>query len=183
MPLSFLTSDAGQDERFATADVASRRAVEGWHRPYQLGPWRVATASLLLVLASYLLLAALVEGLAASGPGAVTLLVAGVVVIAVALRLLRVGVWVGAHGLRVTTLLRTNTVSWDGVEVRTAQQPVRLLALPRTVQGQALVIRKAHGGELPTVLTDHSPDFLGRTESFDVAADAIEGWATDLRRG
>jgi hypothetical protein len=66
------------------------------------------------------------------------------------------------------------------VSVRTAQQPVRVLGLPRSVQGQALVISRRNGPLRP-IMTDHNADFLGRAEAFDVAADALEGWAAELR--
>ncbi|MBD0735517.1 hypothetical protein [Streptomyces sp. CBMA29] len=153
-----------------------------WMRPYRPGPWRVATAALLLILASYLLFAALIMVAAGSGQGGVTCLLSAFVIIAVTLRLLRVGVWVSGKGLRQVEFFSTSTVSWSQVvSVRTAQQPVRVLGLPRSVQGQALVITRRGGRPLRPMLTDHNADFLGRVEAFDLAADAIEGWAAELR--
>ncbi|MCZ9337357.1 PH domain-containing protein, partial [Streptomyces sp. TRM76130] len=62
-------------------------------------------------------------------------------VIGCALRLLRMGTWVSARGVRRVGFLVNRTVPWEQVvEVRTVQQPVRWLGLPRTVQGQALVM-------------------------------------------
>jgi hypothetical protein len=59
---------------------------------------------------------------------------------------------------------------------------VRWLGLPRTVQGQALVVVRARDGQpLRTLLTDHNADFLARPEAFDRAADVIEGWAAESR--
>ncbi len=183
MPLSFLTADGADDGPLAPARPARR--VDGrWQRPYQLGPWRVAIAALLLVLTAYLLFAGVIVAAAGSSSDAFVMVVAGVLVVALTLRLLRVGVWVSEDGLRMVCLLRTRTLRWDQVgTVRTAQQPVRLLSLPRTVQGQALVVRRTDGTELPTLLTDHNADFLGRPESFDVAADVIESWATGPHQG
>jgi hypothetical protein len=134
------------------------------------------------VLASYLLVAALIIALA-SGPGAaVRWLVVAVLLIVSALRLLRVGVWVRGHGLRQVRLFSTVTVPWhDIATVRTAQQPVRWLGLPRTVQGQALVVTRADGTALRPLLTDRSLDFVGRGEAFDIAADAIEARAAQMR--
>lgn len=153
-----------------------------WMRPYRPGPWRVATAALMLILASYLLVAALIMVAAGSVRGGGTCLLAALLVIAVTLRLLRVGVWVSGKGLRQVEFFRTSTVSWNQVtSVRTAQQPVRVLGLPRSVQGQALVIARRGGRPLRPMLTDHNADFLGRVEAFDLAADAIEGWAAELR--
>ncbi|MGW1123338.1 hypothetical protein ACWD5B_40680, partial [Streptomyces tanashiensis] len=59
--------------------------------------------------------------------------------------------------------------------VRTAQQRVRWLGLPRTVQGQALVLHRG-GGVLLLLNTDHNADFLSRVEAFDRAADTVEAW-------
>ncbi|MDJ0343277.1 hypothetical protein QMK19_25580 [Streptomyces sp. H10-C2] len=157
-------------------------AQDRWMRPYRPGPWRVATAALMLVLASYVLFAAMIIAATGALPGAGLWLAGGVLVITSALRLLRVGFWVSGRGLRQSGLFYTITVPWDGVgSVRTVQQPVKVLGLPRTVQGQALVVSRLDGRVLRPLMTDHNADFLGRTEAFDMAADAIEGWATELR--
>ncbi|MBM9504011.1 hypothetical protein [Actinacidiphila acididurans] len=170
-------SDAPQ-----TDDRAPRPLPDRWTRPYRLGPWRVAVAALALMLASYLMIAALLMAAASNSGGAMTWLVLAVVVIAASLRLLRMGVWVSGKGLRQTGFFFTVTVPWrQVVAVRTAQQPVKVLGLPRTVQGQALLITRRGGEQLRPLLTDHNADFLGRVESFDVAADAIEAWATEPR--
>ncbi|WP_237554850.1 MULTISPECIES: hypothetical protein [unclassified Streptomyces] len=157
-------------------------AQDRWMRPYRPGPWRVATAALALMLASYLLLAALIMALAGGVSGAAGVLVVGLVVIAGTLRLLRVGVWLSGKGVRQVGYFGTVTVPWGRVtSVRTAQQPVKVLGLPRTVQGQALVVSRRGGQPLRTLVTDHNADFLGRIEAFDIAADAIESWAAQLR--
>jgi hypothetical protein len=179
VPLSFLTdqpSDAPPTARHH--HHAARDGDDRWTRPYRPGPWRVAIASVLLVLASYLLFAGVIEAAAGSASGAGSCLGVAVLVIAGALRSL--GVWVSGRGVRQVGLLRTTTVPWRRVgTIRTAQQPVRWLALPRTVQGQALVL---HGtGEPRTLITDHNADFLGRAEAFDLAADTVEEWAARHR--
>lgn len=180
--LPFLAADSGHDEYAADAALP-HRVQDGWIRPYRPGPWRVATAAMLLVLASYLLIAGVIMGLAGNGPGVAATVVAAVLAIVCALRLLRVGFWVSTRGLRQVGLFYTTTLSWNRVgAVRTAQQPVKWLGLPRTVQGQALVVTRADGQRLRPLLTDHNADFLGRTEAFDQAADAIEGWASELSR-
>lgn len=86
-------------------------------------------------------------------------------------------------GLRRVAFLSTRTHAWSEVaEVRTSQQPVRWLGLPRTVQGQALTLA-ARGAEQQRVLllTDHNADFLSRTEAFDRAADLVAAWAAEYR--
>ncbi|MCS0606486.1 hypothetical protein NX794_35560 [Streptomyces sp. LP11] len=189
MPLPFLTADR-------TFEAASESALpyddrERWRRPYRPGPWRVAVAALVLLLASFVLFAAVLIALSGSVftadvSSAGVVLGIGIVVIAVALRLLRMGVWVSERGLRQVGFLTTRTVPWARVvSVRTAQQPVRWLGLPRTVQGQALMLvrkdRRAEGAA--PLLTTHTLDFLGRPAGFDRAADAVEAWAAENRRG
>ncbi|MFJ9212382.1 hypothetical protein CU044_6298 [Streptomyces sp. L-9-10] len=179
MPLPFLTADRAFD---ATDDVALPfDDHDHWRRPYRPGPWRVVAAALLLLLASFVLLAAMIIAFAGALSGATVCLVVAGVVIAVALRLLRVGAWVSRHGVRRVGLLLTKTVSWDQVTaVRTVQQPVRWLGLPRTVQGQALVLVRRQGEPIQ-LLTDHNADFLSRGEAFDRAADTVEAWGDEYR--
>ncbi|MCX4765406.1 hypothetical protein OG562_31405 [Streptomyces sp. NBC_01275] len=184
MPLPFLTADRAFE---AADDVALPfDDRERWRRPYRPGPWRVAVAALALLLASYVLFAAVIIALTGSLSEGGVVFGVSVLVIVAALRLLRMGVWVSTRGLRHVGFLRTRTTPWDRVTaVRTVQQPVRWLGLPRTVQGQALTLvrqdRAAQGGA--ALLTTHGADFLGRAEAFDRAADSIEAWAAENRRG
>ena len=55
------------------------------------------------------------------------------------------------------------------------------LGLPRTVQGQALIVVRLGGEAVPPLLTDSNADFLGRSEAFDRAADTIEAWDDEYR--
>ncbi|WP_306191537.1 hypothetical protein [Streptomyces sp. MK5] len=182
MPLPFLTADRAFD---AADDVALPfDDRERWRRPYRPGPWRVGTAALALLLASFVLLAAVVIALTDGPSSAAVCFGVALVVIAGALRLLRMGVWVSARGLRHVGFLLTRTTRWsDVVSVRTLQQPVRWLGLPRTVQGQALVLarRGRAAGSVPPLLTTHNADFLGRVTAFDRAADSVEAWAEEHR--
>ncbi|MER7049694.1 hypothetical protein [Streptomyces jumonjinensis] len=176
MPLPFLTADRAFD---ATADDVALPFDDHdlWRRPYRPGPWRVVAAAVLLLLASFVLIAATIIGLAGALSGAAVCLALGLAVIGAALRLLRVGVWVSRHGLRRVGLLTTSSVAWSDVSaVRTVQQPVRWLGLPRTVQGQALVLVRRGKSEPLPLLTDHNGDFLSRIEAFDRAADTVEAW-------
>ncbi|RZB16185.1 hypothetical protein StrepF001_28890 [Streptomyces sp. F001] len=184
MPLPFLTADRAFD---AADDVALPfDDRDRWRRPYRPGPWRVGTAAIWLLLASYVLFAAVIIALTGTLPSAGVVLGIALVVIVGALRLLRMGVWVSAHGLRHVGFLLTRTVRWDQVvAVRTVQQPVRWFGLPRTVQGQALLlVRKDRAADdVPPLMTTHNADFLGRPQAFDRAADAVEVWAEEYRRG
>lgn len=175
---SFITVD----DEFATGRPLPHAARERWIRPYRPGPWRVAVAALALMLAAYLLFASLIMVAARSTQGAVACGAGALVVIVCTLRLLRVGLWLSGKGLRQVGFFVTVTVPWSKVgTVRTAQQPVRVMGLPRTVQGQALVVTRRGGAPLRTLVTDHNADFLGRVEAFDIAADAIEAWSAELR--
>lgn len=183
MPLPFLTAD----RTFEAADDVALPYDDRtrWRRPYRPGPWRVAVAALWLLLASYVLFAAVLIALTGSSSSATVILCIALAFIAVALRLLRMGVWVSARGVRQVAFLVTRTVPWKQVvSVRTAQQPVRWLGLPRTVQGQALTfVRKDRAaGDTAPLLTTHDLDFLGRASAFDRAADAVEAWAAEYRQ-
>lgn len=183
MPLPFLTAD----RTFEAADDVALPYDDRtrWRRPYRPGPWRVAVAALWLLLASYVLFAAVLIALTGSSSSAAVILCIALAVIAGALRLLRMGVWVSARGVRQVAFLMTRTVPWKRVvSVRTVQQPVRWLGLPRTVQGQALTfVRKDRAAEdTSPLLTTHDLDFLGRSSAFDRASDAVEAWAAECSR-
>ncbi|MCP3821133.1 PH domain-containing protein [Streptomyces sp. A3M-1-3] len=184
MPLPFLTADRAFGPDAECADDAALpfedHDHEYWRRPYRPGPWRVAAAALLLLLASFMLLATMIIAFAGALPGAGVCLAAAAAVIGCALRLLHMGVWVSRHGLRQVGFFATTTLPWHQVtDVRTVQQPVRWLGLPRTVQGQALVVVQHGGEQLPALLTDHNADFLARAEAFDRAADTVEAWGAE----
>lgn len=184
MPLPFLTADRAFDEADDLALPFDDR--DQWRRPYRPGPWRVALAALILLVASYVLVATVITALAGSPAGAAVCLLVALAVILSALRLLRMGVWVSARGLRRVGFFVTTTAPWaQVVAVRTVQQPVRWLGLPRTVQGQALLlVRRDRPAEaVPPLLTSHNSDFLARAEAFERAADAVEVWADEYRLG
>ncbi|PRH77520.1 hypothetical protein C6N75_19840 [Streptomyces solincola] len=179
MPLPFLTADRGFD---SDEDVALPfdDDHDQWRRPYRPGPWRVGAAALALLVASFMLLATVIIAFAGAGGAALLCLVLAGLVLAAALRLLRMGTWVSRHGVRRVGFLRTSTLPWARARtVRTVQQPVRWLGLPRTVQGQALVLVPREKGEQLVLLTDHSADFLSRVEAFDRAADTVEAWSAE----
>jgi hypothetical protein len=178
VPLPFIAATSSYDEQHADTAMA-HEYEDRWVRPYRPGPYRVAGAALLLMLASYLLFAALIFALSGGLPGAGLALGTAVLVIGIALRLVRIGVWVSQEGVRQVALLQTVTLAWEEVaSLRTSQQPVKWLGLPRTVQGQAVLVTRTDGQVLRPLLTDHNADFLGRGEAFDMAADAVESWAS-----
>ncbi|HWU06189.1 MAG TPA: hypothetical protein VN520_07320 [Streptomyces sp.] len=181
MPLPFLTAD-----RVFDADAEDIALPfddhDSWRRPYRPGPWRVAAAATLLLLASFVLLAAMIITFAGSLSGAGVCFALAGAVIAVALRLLRAGAWVSRHGVRRVGFFRTTTVRWeDTAAVRTVQQPVKWLGFPRTVQGQALIVVRKGGEPIAPLVTDRNADFLARTEAFERATDSIEAWSDEYR--
>jgi hypothetical protein len=181
VPLSFLAAERDFD---AAGDVALPFGDhDQWRRPYRPGPWRVGVAAVLLLLASFVLFSTVIIAFT-GGPSAagVTAVVAALLT-ALALRMLRMGTWVSNHGVRRVALLHTSTLAWGQVSgLRTVQQPVRWLGLPRTVQGQALVLNSREGDPMP-LLTTHNADFLGRDETFDRAADTVEAWGAQYGAG
>jgi hypothetical protein len=179
VPLSFLTAD--HDAQSAHQESAlPHTGRERWRRPYRLGPWRVATAALTLLLAAYLLISAMIIAMAGPLVGANAIVLVAALTIAFALRLLRMGIWVSERGVRRVGLFSTRTLRWREVaRVSTVQQPVRWLGLPRTVQGQALLIEPHQGEPLRPLVTDHNADFLSHAQLFDQAADVIEAWAAE----
>lgn len=183
MPMPFLTADRepGPPDPHAHVPLPYLER-DRWRRPYRPGPWRVAGNALLLLLSAYLLISALIIALAGRVAGTLVCLLCALVLVTAALRSLRLGIWVSSHGLRQVGLFTTSTLPWDDiVTVRTVQQPVKWLGLPRTVQGQILEVVRVKGEPLQTVLTDHSADFLDRGRAFDRAADVIESWAAESR--
>ncbi|WAZ24500.1 PH domain-containing protein [Streptomyces cinnabarinus] len=184
MPLPFLTADRAFE---AADDVALPfDDRDRWRRPYRPGPWRVGAAALLLLLASYVLFAAVIIALTGTPSSAAVVFGIALVVISASLRLLRMGVWVSARGVRHVGFFATRTAPWDRVvAVRTVQQPVRWLGLPRTVQGQALVLARSDRAaeDLAPLMTTHNSDFLGRPDAFDRAADTVEAWGSENGRG
>lgn len=185
MPLSFLTTaNRAYDEAYADDVALPFDDRDRWRRPYRLGSWRVGAAALLLLLASYVLASAVIIMLAGRASGAVVCGGIALAIILSALRLLRMGVWVSSRGLRQVRFFVTRTVDWAQVAVvRTVQQPVQWLGMPRTVQGQALIVVRAdRANEALPLLTTHDGDFLGRSSAFDRAADTMEAWAAEYGR-
>ncbi|MBT2471324.1 PH domain-containing protein [Streptomyces sp. ISL-66] len=181
MPLPFLTA-AGAFDAHDNGETLPYDDPDRWRRPYRPGPWRVAIAALLLLLGAFMLFATVIIVAVGTWAGALGGLAASLAVVGTALRLLRTGVWVSPKGLRRVGFFGTRSIPWSQVaEIRTVQQPVRWLGLPRTVQGQALTVAARGGATLPVLLTDHNADFLSRTEAFDRAADSVEAWANEYR--
>lgn len=93
MPLPFLTADRAFDA--SAEDVALPfDDHDSWRRPYRPGPWRVAAAAGLLLLASFILFAGMIIAFAGALPGAGACVALALAIILCALRMLRIGAWV-----------------------------------------------------------------------------------------
>ncbi|MGW2327127.1 hypothetical protein ACWC5C_15315 [Streptomyces sp. NPDC001700] len=195
MPLPFLTAERAHDDDRAGPEAAPLSHVdvtyaegayedpERRRRPYRPGPWRVGGAAVLLLLASYLLFSALIIILAGSGSTAGVCVAAAALAIAFAFRMVGAGVRASARGLRRTGLFSSTTLAWQDVaSIHTVQGPVRVLGLPRTAQGQAVLAERTSGGAPLTLFTSHDTDFLKRPEAFRAAVDTLDGWADRYRR-
>lgn len=111
MPLPFLTADRAFDTADDVALPYDDRDL--WRRPYRPGPWRVGMAALMLLLASFVLFAAVIIAATGGLSSAGVVFGIAVVVILCALRMLRMGAWVSAHGVRQVGFFTTRTVAWQ----------------------------------------------------------------------
>jgi hypothetical protein len=98
VPLPFLTADRPYDAALDNALPFDDR--DRWRRPSRPGPWRVGGSALWLLLASFVLFAAVALALTGSLSSAGAVLGIALLIIAAALRILRMGVWVSARGVR-----------------------------------------------------------------------------------
>ena len=85
--------------------------------------------------------------------------------------------------MRVVRPLSTRAWQWrDVADVRSVPGSTRLLGTPVRVDGHAVVLVLSDGSDVETPLSDRSGDFLGRSEAYDMAATAVEGWLEQHRR-
>jgi hypothetical protein len=159
-----------------------------WIRPYRPGPFRVATCAALLAALLLLTMAALLATFGSAGFAELglrwliaTMLFAGLTFLLV--RTFLGGAWVTDHGVRLVRPFSTRRWTWAEVaDVRAVACAARLLGSPLRVPGRVVVVVLADGSDVETPVCDRSPDFLGRPEAFDMAADAVEGWLEQARR-
>jgi len=157
-----------------------------WVRPYRPGLARV------LLSLPPALLAVTVAGLGVLGAWAQTgwtgraIGVAGTVAAAgvlvwLALRVFSAGVWVTDHRVRILGLLDSREMPWTAVVDVAAVDGSRLLGFPVSIPGGTVVLRTSDGATLRTPVCSGSPDFLGRPESFRIAAGALRRWWLECR--
>ncbi len=166
------------------ADYVQERLVRV-HRP---GPWRTALVVALALVSAWAGLAAVVAlSVTRSWPARLAVLAIVAVpvgaLIWVTSRVLAVGPYVNDRTFRQTRVLTLTEVDWpDIIDVRRVPGPVPFLGIGPPVDGERVLIVLRDGSELPTTVTSHSPDFLGRAEAYDVAALGVERWWHDSRK-
>ncbi|OIV36396.1 hypothetical protein BIV57_16485 [Mangrovactinospora gilvigrisea] len=151
-----------------------------WRRPYRIGGYRVGAATVLLALCPMLLLGSLLSYLAQSPVRAAVAAGIALVLVVLALRILRMGLYVSTRGVRRVRLLRTTKLRWHQVgELVVYQMPVRVLGTPRRRNGEAVALRRMSGGEpWEEIISSHNADFLSRTRKDDYrdAVAALFDW-------
>lgn len=96
--------------------------------------------------------------------------------LAVAWRLYNIGAYVSPAGIRVKNLHKTTTMPWPAVR-RITIGPATVMGL--AIDGQAIWIETTDGPDVPTLLIDQSPLFLGRGRAFQEAFDSLRSAHTE----
>jgi hypothetical protein len=153
-----------------------------WLRPYRPGLIRVITCLVLLAVLGLVLQTALLTTFAAGDVGTVVVRAAVAVALLVGLgtlfsRCYLSGLWVTDGKVRLVRPLSTKVWAWtDLADVRSVTGPARLLGTPLAIPGSRVLLVLADGSEVETPVSNRSPDFLGRPQAYEMAADAVEGW-------
>ncbi len=173
-----------------------KRPVDGayrqvrWVRPYRPGPWRVLAFLVGCVAVMIPLLVGLLVLLASTSPLVPRLIIAGCFCMisfgfgTLTGRVLSSGVYVNDDGLRLFTMRNTVTVPWSEVaDVSGSRSRVCILGVPfLRADGEAVVVTTRDRGPTRTQVTSKGLDFLGRAQSYDAAALALERWWRDSPR-
>ena len=157
-----------------------------WVRPYRPGLMRV------LLSLPPALLAVAVAGLGVLGAfaqsswtgraiGMAGTAAAAGVLIWLALRVFSAGVWVTDNRVRILGVLGSNEMAWTAVVDVAAVDGSRLLGTPLQIPGGTVVLRTSDGRTFRTPVCSGSSDFLGRPESFRIAAGALRRWWLECR--
>jgi hypothetical protein len=168
------------ERRKGPVDDAYRQVA--WIRPYRPGPVRIAISLVgVLITTPPSLLA--VSALFSAGPVLDRLIVAtafGLITAGLMIAVTRffaVGVYVNDAGVRIMTLRTVAVFPWRLVT------DVSTTGSPATGDGSRVIITVRDVGPISTPVHRHSPDFLGRPESFAMASLAIERWWRDAEVG
>jgi len=160
-----------------------------WLRPYRAGALRFFLSGVGVLLFFLPMYTAIIVLFNPDTVVSTRLLTAGsLVLIAIGLgglvgRFFSTGVYVNDNGIRIVTVRRMISLPWTKIaDVSNASGPVRLCGIPLIrMNGECVVVTTVDDGPVRTPMTSRSLDFLGRAESFDAAALAVERWWRDTR--
>lgn len=116
----------------------------------------------------------------ATGAIAPTILVAaiGATLVFLVLRGWVAGTYVSDDAVRIETVFRRQEIPWTAIaSVDIVEAPCPLLGTPVRVAGRRVVLTTTHSAMLGTHVYTSSPDFLMRSEGFDVAATRLRNWS------
>jgi uncharacterized membrane protein (DUF485 family) len=154
-----------------------------WVRLHRMGPLRAATLVVLVMMTSWVALTSLIV---ATVPPTLLGRVIGLV-IAVAIvcafgwfvvRIALAGVYVNDRAVRLLSLRGNTIITWDQViDVRRVPGPQPVLGLRGVWRaGERVQLVLTDGDDVATPLSTASVDLIGRAETYDVAALALEDW-------
>ena len=154
-----------------------------WVRLHRMGPLRAVALVVLVMMTSWVALTSLIV---ATVPRtifgrAIGLLVALAIVCAFGWFVVRIalaGVYVNDRAVRLLSLRGNVIFSWDQViDVRRVPGPQAVMGI-RGLQrdGERVQLVLTDGEDVPTPLSTTSVDLIGRAETYDVAALALEDW-------
>lgn len=144
------------------------------------GPFRLLMLGLATILTVFLTTASLLTAIAAP-LSAATFVSAGIAATCVGLVLRGwvVGTYVNDDEVVVDRLLRRQRIPWSAVSsVACLDGRARLLGSPLRVPGRRVVLRTTSGQTVETHVQSTSPDLLWRPESFTIACERLENWAS-----
>jgi hypothetical protein len=119
----------------------------------------------------------------ALSPAAIALLVLGLTVVwaLFSYRILRMGVYVSDHGVRVKHLLSSRTVRWSEVERITVRDTRHSIGRLRIAGGKSVQIEPHEGRPIETTLWAEGIDFAFRKHAFHAAYKELRRHLTAYR--
>lgn len=165
----------------ATGPLDEQATQSRWQRVCARGPWRLAL--LIACTAALVTLVPPVVMAFMASPSVLAALVTLVVAVPVVSLLSRAwvsGTYVSDRGVKVSTVLTTQTIPWTGVLAIAAEPTSHLLGLPIRVSGESVVIASA-SERVPTHIATLSPDLWLRPSAYAAARDRLTTWWRETR--
>lgn len=156
-----------------------------WIRICGRGPWRGAALIVLTAVVVTVVSGAIAVALTQPSWSTLTLsIIITAPLIALLARAWVAGTYVNDRGIKVSRVMRTETVPWRAVRDVITGPGSRWLATPVQVPGRRVVVHFLHDGAPETLHTDiesASPDLWLRPQAFDAAADRLHTWLRETR--